>query len=242
MNKASRGPSHVPDQAAEGNKCLKKLGKKPINSRTEIQQDVKQQRPSFDFNNLNVELRPLAYYALSFMREDNQIEVPIPYTISGANMPVLLNFDDIYEFINFQEINANCILVYLRYLAKLCVVNGRAEKFVFVSPTLISPVRTNTSDAGLRERADALVAFSRNAPKGRLYLVPHNRWRHWVLGVIDPWENLVLYFDPLWEKKRDNFTNLMNMALMDWKLIAEEWIKKRRDYKTKISDHPCPHQ
>ncbi|GMN52501.1 hypothetical protein TIFTF001_021654 [Ficus carica] len=32
MNKASRGPSHVPDQAAEGNKHQKKLGKKPINS------------------------------------------------------------------------------------------------------------------------------------------------------------------------------------------------------------------
>ncbi|GMN40313.1 hypothetical protein TIFTF001_009534 [Ficus carica] len=53
--------------------------------------------------------------------------------------------------------------------------------------------RTDTPDAGLRERADALVAFLRNAPKGRLYLVPHYRGRHWVLGVIDPWEDLVLY-------------------------------------------------
>ena len=31
-------------------------------------------------------------------------------------------------------------------------------------------------------------------------------------------------------------------VLMDWKLIARKWIKKRRDYKTKISDHPYPHQ
>ena len=31
-------------------------------------------------------------------------------------------------------------------------------------------------------------------------------------------------------------------ALMDWKLIAGEGIKRRRDYKTKISDRPCPHQ
>ncbi|GMN58505.1 hypothetical protein TIFTF001_027607 [Ficus carica] len=83
------------------------------------------------------------------------------------------------------------------YLEELCRINGRAEKFVFVSPTLISPVRVNTPDAGLRERADALVAFLRDAPKGRLYLVPHNKGRHWVLGVIDSWEDLVLYFDPL---------------------------------------------
>ncbi|GMN59931.1 hypothetical protein TIFTF001_029018 [Ficus carica] len=36
MNKASQGPSHVPNQAAEGNKRQKKLGTKPINSRTEV--------------------------------------------------------------------------------------------------------------------------------------------------------------------------------------------------------------
>ncbi|GMN35047.1 hypothetical protein TIFTF001_042160 [Ficus carica] len=186
MNKASRGPNHVLDQAADGNKRPKKLGKKPINSQTEVQQDAKQQRLSFDFNKMNMELRPLAYYAFSSMREDNQIEIPIPYTISGANMLAFLNFDDIYEFINFQGISVNCILVYLRYLTELCVVNRRAEKFVFVSPTLISPVRTDTSVAGLRERADALVVFLHNAPKRRLYLVPHNGGRHWVLGVIGP--------------------------------------------------------
>ncbi|GMN56138.1 hypothetical protein TIFTF001_025249 [Ficus carica] len=98
--------------------------------------------------------------------QGNHIEVPIPYTISGADMPAFLNFDDIYKFIIFQEISANCILVYLRYLTKLCVVNGRVEKFMFVSSTLISPVRTDTPDAGLRERADAFFAFLRNSPKG----------------------------------------------------------------------------
>ena len=98
-----------------------------------------------------------------------------------------------------------------RYLEELCRINGLADKFVFVSPTLISTVRIDTLDAGLRERADALIGFLCDAPKGRLYLVPHNRGRHWVLGVIDPWEDLVLYFDPLREKKRDDFTELMNM-------------------------------
>ncbi|GMN61917.1 hypothetical protein TIFTF001_031005 [Ficus carica] len=175
MNKTSRVPSHVPDQAAERNKRPKKIGKKPINSQNEVQQDAEQQRPSFDFNKMNMELRPLVYYALSSIREGNQIEVPTQYTISSPDIPAFLNFDDIYEFITFQEINANCILVYLRYLAEICFTNGRPEKFVFVSPTLISPVRTDTPNTILRERADALVTFLRNAPKGRLYLVPHNR-------------------------------------------------------------------
>ncbi|GMN67507.1 hypothetical protein TIFTF001_036568 [Ficus carica] len=52
------------------------------------------------------------------------------------------------------------------YLEELCALNRRAEKFVFVSPILISPVRINTPDAGLRERADALVVFLLDVPKG----------------------------------------------------------------------------
>ncbi|GMN67300.1 hypothetical protein TIFTF001_036352 [Ficus carica] len=187
-------------------------------------------------------MRPLAYYAHSSMRQGNQIEVPIPYTIMGFDMPVFLSFEDIYEFINLQEISANCILVYMRYLEELCRINGQAEKFVFVSPSLISPVRTDTEDAGRRERADNLLSFLRDAPKERLYRVPHNRGRHWVLGVIDPWEDLVLYFDPLREKKRDDFTELMNMALTDWKITTGEGIRRRRDCKTKISNRPCPLQ
>ncbi|GMN22404.1 hypothetical protein TIFTF001_040247 [Ficus carica] len=191
---------------------------------------------------MNRAMKPLAYYAHSFMRQGNQIEVPIPYTIMGFDMPVFLSFEDIYEFINLQEISANCILVYMRYLEELCRINGQAEKFVFVSPSLISPVRTNTEDAGRRERADNLLSFLRDAPKERLYLVPHNRGRHWVLGVIDPWEDLVLYFDPLREKKRDDFTELMNMALTDWKITTGEGIRRRRDCKTKFSNRPCPLQ
>nr|GMN70509.1 hypothetical protein TIFTF001_039552 [Ficus carica]GMN70513.1 hypothetical protein TIFTF001_039556 [Ficus carica] len=113
--------------------------------------------------------------------------------------------------------------------------------FVFVSPSLFSPVITDTEDACRRERADNLLSFLRDAPKGRLYLVPHNRGRHWILGVIDPWEDLVLYFDPLREKKRDDFTELMNMVLSNWKiLMAGEGIRMRRDCKTTISNHHCP--
>ncbi|GMN47361.1 hypothetical protein TIFTF001_016550 [Ficus carica] len=164
MNKASRGPSHVPDPAAD---------RKNVKKSMEIKRST---------------------LKLSSMHQGNQIEVPIPYTIMGFDIPVFLSFDDIYEFINLQEINANCILVYMRYLEELCRINGQAEKFVFVSPTLISPVRIDTEDAGMKERANILVSFLRDAPKGQLYLVPHNRGRHWVLGVIDPWEDLVLYF------------------------------------------------
>ena len=86
-----------------------------INSRTEVQQDAQQQEALFDFNKMNMEMRPLAYYAHSSMHKGNQIEVPIPFTITRFDIHVFWNFDDIYEFINLQEISANCILVYMRY-------------------------------------------------------------------------------------------------------------------------------
>ena len=102
MNKASRGPSHVPDPAVARKKRQKQVGKKTIDSRTEVQQAA-QQQPLFEFSTMNRAMKPLAYYAHNSMRQGNQIEVPIPYTIMGFEMPVFLSFDDIFEFINFQE-------------------------------------------------------------------------------------------------------------------------------------------
>ncbi|GMN71196.1 hypothetical protein TIFTF001_051800, partial [Ficus carica] len=113
MNKASRGPSHVADPESGKKKTPKKAWKK--NHRLSDRGTT------------------------SSMRQGNQIEVPIPYTIMTFEMPVFLSYEDIYEFINLQEISANCILVYMRYLEELCRINGQADKFAFVSPTLISP-------------------------------------------------------------------------------------------------------
>ncbi|GMN64068.1 hypothetical protein TIFTF001_033135 [Ficus carica] len=137
----------------------------PIDTVHGIPLDAQQQEALFDFNKMNMEMRPLAYYAHSSMRQGNQIDVPIPYTIMSFDMPVFLSVDDIYEFINLPEISSNCIIVYIRYLEELCRINRQAEKFVFVSPTLISPGRTDTEDAGMRELADSLVGFLRDASK-----------------------------------------------------------------------------
>ncbi|GMN30285.1 hypothetical protein TIFTF001_044443 [Ficus carica] len=134
MNKASRGPNHVPNPAAGNKKRQKKAGNKTIDSRTEVQQGAQEQKLSFDFNNMNRAMKPLAYYAHSSMRQEGDI------------------------------------------------------------------------------------------------------------GFWYPWEDLVLYFDPLREKKRDDFTELMTMALADWKITTGEGIRRRRDCKTKFSNRPCPLQ
>ncbi|GMN42721.1 hypothetical protein TIFTF001_011937 [Ficus carica] len=84
LSPAIRGPSHVPDRVVKGNKRIKKrAGKKKLQSEPEVQQqNTQQQLPSFNFSEVYFDLRPLAYYAQCFMRDDLQIECPIQLAIS----------------------------------------------------------------------------------------------------------------------------------------------------------------
>ncbi|GMN66892.1 hypothetical protein TIFTF001_035954 [Ficus carica] len=122
LSQASQGPSHAPDQEAEGNKRTKKRARrKKIQSQPEVQQQpVQQELPLFDFSQIPFELRPLAYYAQSSMRDGTQIACPLQQFVIGDDMPIYIGFEDVYHFITFKEIIANSRMVYIRYLADCC--------------------------------------------------------------------------------------------------------------------------
>ncbi|GMN73408.1 hypothetical protein TIFTF001_054865 [Ficus carica] len=73
LSQVSKGPSRAPDREAEGSKRTKKRAwRKKIQSQPEVeQQPTQQEQPSFDFNNISFELRPLTFYAQSSMRDDS---------------------------------------------------------------------------------------------------------------------------------------------------------------------------
>ncbi|GMN75199.1 hypothetical protein TIFTF001_056382, partial [Ficus carica] len=149
ISMTSRDPTRVLDKEAEGTKHLKEKGeKKKLKSQPEAEQ-----RPTFDFGRIHVGLRPLAFYAQYFMKDGRQIKCPIPTENRDSDMPIFLGYDDIYEFISFQEISANCILVYLSYLSECCQRDGLDKQFAFVSPTITSPI-TEHEDGHLRERSN----------------------------------------------------------------------------------------
>ncbi|GMN66887.1 hypothetical protein TIFTF001_035953 [Ficus carica] len=176
---ASKGPSRAPDREAEGSKRTKKrAGRKKIQSQPEVeQQPAQQELPSFNFNDISFELRPLAYYAQSSMRD---------------------------------EISANSIMVYISYLVECCARTGMDQRFEFISPVLVSPVQQNVDRATyVREMADYIVWILRNAPKGKRFLMPYNSGQHWILTVIDPWDDLVMYFNPLGNQPGDDFKDLI---------------------------------
>ncbi|GMN31552.1 hypothetical protein TIFTF001_046526 [Ficus carica] len=129
LSQASKCPSHAPDREAEGSKRTKKrAGRKKIRSQPEVQQQPAQEEmPSFDFNDIPFDLKVLAYYVQSSMRD-----------------------------------------------------------------------------------------------------------------VIDPWEDLVLYFNPLGNEPGDDFKDLIMTALNDWKVSVGRGVRQRRNCQTLIDTARCP--
>ena len=116
LSQASKCPSRAPEREAEGSKRTKKrAGRKKIQSQPEVeQQPAQQEMPSFEFNDISFELRPLAFYAQSSMRDGTQIVCPQQHFVMGDEMPIYIGFEDIYHFISFKEISANSIMIYIR--------------------------------------------------------------------------------------------------------------------------------
>ncbi|GMN57692.1 hypothetical protein TIFTF001_026801 [Ficus carica] len=84
---------------------------------------------------------------------------------------------------------------------------------------------------------DVLVAI------GRAYMdcVPTDTV-HGIPLVIDPWDDSVLYFNPLGNEPGDDFKDLTTLVLNDWKMLVGRGIKKRRNYEMLIDIVRCPIQ
>ncbi|GMN71494.1 hypothetical protein TIFTF001_055942 [Ficus carica] len=72
--------------------------------------------------------------------------------------------------------------------------------------------------------------------------MPYNSGQHWILAVINPWDDSVLYFNPLGNDPGEDFQQLITLALNDWKLLVGRGITKRRNCKTLIQTARCPIQ
>ncbi|GMN24789.1 hypothetical protein TIFTF001_050345 [Ficus carica] len=218
LSQASKGPSRAPEREAEGSKRTKKrAGRKKLQSQPEVeQQPAQEEMPSFDLNDISFELRPLAFYAQSSMRDGTQIVCPQQHFVMGDEMSIYIGFEDVYHFISFKEISANSIMIYIRYLVECCARTGIDQRFEFISPVLVSPVQQNVDRATyVRERAECILRILRNAPKGKRFLMPYNSGQHWILAVIDPWDDSVMYFNPLGNEPGDDFKDLITTALND---------------------------
>ena len=112
LSQASRGPSQAPDPEPTGRKRIKKrAGRKKLQSQPEVQQQTEEEVPTFDFNEIPFEMRPLAYYAQSSLTDGSQISCPPQ---QSDEMPIYIGYEDVFHFITFKEISASSIMVYIR--------------------------------------------------------------------------------------------------------------------------------
>ena len=84
------------------------------------------------------------------------------------------------------------------------------QQFEFISPVFVSPAQQNVDRAAyIWERAEYILRILKYTPKGKLFLIPYNSGQHWISIVIDLWEDLVLYFNPLRNELGDDFKDLI---------------------------------
>jgi hypothetical protein len=102
--------------------------------------------------------------------------------------------------------------MFCSYLLDCCARAGLDQRFEFISPFLVSPVQQNVDRAAyIRERADNIIRIISNVPRGRLVLMPYNSGQHWILAVINPWDDSVLYFNPLGNDPGEDFQQLITL-------------------------------
>ena len=93
-----------------------------------------------------------------------------------------------------------------------CEREGVDQRFGFISSILISPVQHDVDrDVYRRKKANNILWILTNEPKGKLYLMSYNIGQYWILAVIGPWDNSVMYFNPLGNELDDDFHDLIKL-------------------------------
>ena len=89
---------------------------------------------------------------------------------------------------------------------------GIDQRFRLISPILVSPVKQKVDPKVYhRERANNVLRLLTNTLKGKLFLMPYNSGKHWILTVIDIWDDSVMYFIRLGKKSNDDFEDLIKL-------------------------------
>ncbi|RXH92923.1 hypothetical protein DVH24_011947 [Malus domestica] len=143
------------------------------------------------------------------------------------------------QFCSMAEISTICISIYIRQLWSTLKKNNLDGLFGYVDPGRIS------QKAGRKEqRSNALALRLQNCKKRQLIFAPYNKRFHWLLAIIDPYEELVYYMDSLnWIQIDPGMKDIVELALKMFK--AQKGIKGRKKYQLESSkgkEHCCPLQ
>ncbi|KAM1734715.1 hypothetical protein ACFX11_020150 [Malus domestica] len=182
--------------------------------------------------------QPLALRSLMLIAQNMHKDVTVPIIMEsdlfGNEHTTFIGGDDIIQFCSMAEISTVCISIYIRQLWSTLKKNNLDGLFGFVDPGRIS------QKAGRKEqRSNALALRLQNCKKGQLIFAPYNKGFHWLLAIIDPYEELVYYMDSLnWIQIDPGMKDIVELALKMFK--AQKGIKGRKNINWKVVK--CPLQ
>ncbi|RXI07979.1 hypothetical protein DVH24_014545 [Malus domestica] len=182
--------------------------------------------------------QPLALRSLMLIAQNMHKDVTVPIIMEsdlfGNEHTTFIGGDDIIQFCSMAKISTVCISIYIRQLWSTLKKNNLDGLFGFVDPGRIS------QKAGRKEqRSNALALRLQNCKKGQLIFAPYNKGFHWLLAIIDPYEELVYYMDSLnWIQIDPRMKDIVELALKMFK--AQKGIKGRKNINWKVVK--CPLQ
>ncbi|KAL2897772.1 Protease 3 [Bienertia sinuspersici] len=150
------------------------------------------------------DLQMLHKYA-SRMTFQEQINVHIDIGIDGQTTHIYIGREEIFQLLAQEQLG-----VVVSSLPNSWIIN----MFGFLCPSGISPVakfKKGDVNKAMEHRMDRsryiASVFNRSATKGRIFLAPYNVGRHWILCVIDPYNSIVYFMDPLHNDKNKGTGN-----------------------------------
>ncbi|KAL2920564.1 Ribosome-recycling factor [Bienertia sinuspersici] len=159
------------------------------------------------------DLQMLHKYA-SRMTSQEQINVHIDIGIDGQTTHIYIGREEIFQLLAQEQIGVCHIMTYMSLWYRRCQTLGLVNMFGFLCPSGISPVakfKKGDVNKAMEHRMDRsryiASVFNRSATKGRIFLAPYNIGRHWILCVIDPYNSIVYFMDPLHNDKNKGTGN-----------------------------------
>ncbi|KAL2923744.1 30S ribosomal protein S19 chloroplastic, partial [Bienertia sinuspersici] len=178
------------------------------------------------------------YKCIMKMDCSEQIIVPIDIGVTTQSKTVHVGKEEVLQFLAQEQIGVK--------MYEYASVTGVSSLFGFLCPSGVS-LMTQSQKGDVkkvkenrRNRSRYLVdVFTENGSKGKVLFAPYNAGFHWILCVIDPYNNIVYYLDSLHNQEdiatgkgiSEDLREIVDIALFQFRSEIEITRKLKMDIK-----------
>ncbi|KAL2904178.1 ADP-ribosylation factor-like protein 5, partial [Bienertia sinuspersici] len=201
--------------------------------KTPLSCDIEAQKVDRSERVVNVDTMPpemfMCYKCIMNMDCSEQIIIPIDIGITTQSKTVHVGKEEILQFLAHEHIGVCHILIYMTKMYEYASVTGVSSLFCFLCPSGISLMTQHQKGDVKKE----------NGLKGKVFFAPYNAGSHWILCVIDPYNNIVYYLDSLHNQEdigtgkgvSEDLREIVDIALFQFRSEFEITRKLKMDTK-----------